>query len=110
LKEKASLWPITLPMACFPRSAITVYITETATAFGAGKISGEQYHLLAVTINTGTNIPSIATPKGQAAFLFLLTSSLAPLIRLSYGQMVKQALPNALTMSAAGLPATWLLL
>ena len=36
--------------------------------------------VLAVAINTGTNIPSVATPNGQAAFLFLLTSSLAPLL------------------------------
>ena len=48
------------------------------------------HHLdkLAVSINTGTNIPSVATPNGQAAFLFLLTSALAPVIRLSYGRMV----------------------
>ncbi|MDK7286293.1 fumarate hydratase, partial [Bifidobacterium bifidum] len=39
-------------------------------------------------VNTGTNLPSVATPNGQAAFLFLLTSALAPLIRLSYGRMV----------------------
>ncbi len=88
----------------------TVYVAETATAFAAGKLSGEQYNLLAVTINTGTNIPSVATPNGQAAFLFLLTSSLAPLIRLSYGQMVKLALPYSITMSGMGLLATWLFL
>jgi Na+:H+ antiporter, NhaB family len=88
----------------------TVYMAETASAFAAGRLSAEQYNLLAVTINTGTNIPSIATPNGQAAFLFLLTSSIAPLIRLSYGCMVKLALPYTLTMSAAGLLATWLFL
>jgi NhaB family Na+:H+ antiporter len=49
--------------------------------------------VLAVAINTGTNIPSIATPNGQAAFLFLLTSALAPLIRLSYFRMMWMALP-----------------
>ena len=42
-------------------------------------ITREQFDKLAIAINTGTNIPSIATPNGQAAFLFLLTSSLAPL-------------------------------
>ena len=57
---------------------------------------------MAVAINTGTNIPSIATPNGQAAFLFLLTSALAPLIRLSYGRMVIMALPYTLTMTLAG--------
>ena len=47
-----------------------------------------------IAINTGTNLPSVATPNGQAAFLFLLTSALAPLIRLSYGRMVIMALPH----------------
>ncbi len=60
---------------------------------------------LAVAINTGTNIPSVATPNGQAAFLFLLTSALAPVIRLSYGRMVWLALPYTITMSLAGLAA-----
>jgi NhaB family Na+:H+ antiporter len=88
----------------------TVYITETKEAFLAGAISKEQFDLLAVSINTGTNIPSVATPNGQAAFLFLLTSALAPLIRLSYGQMVKLAFPYTITMTLTGLAATiWLL-
>jgi len=62
---------------------------------------------LAVAINTGTNIPSVATPNGQAAFLFLLTSALAPVIRLSYGRMVILALPYTITMSLMGLVATY---
>jgi len=62
---------------------------------------------LAVAINTGTNIPSVATPNGQAAFLFLLTSALAPVIRLSYGRMVLLALPYTITMSLMGLAATY---
>ncbi len=63
------------------------------------------HHLwrLAVSINMGTNIPSVATPNGQAAFLFLLTSSLSPVIRLSYAKMVKLALPYAILMSLTGL-------
>lgn len=68
-----------------------------------------QFDRLAVAINTGTNIPSVATPNGQAAFLFLLTSALAPLIRLSYGEMVRQALPYTATMTLTGLAAVWLL-
>ena len=88
----------------------TVYITEVQSAFLAGSIDREQFDLLAVAINTGTNIPSIATPNGQAAFLFLLTSALAPLIRLSYGRMVVLALPYTVTMSIAGLLATMFLL
>jgi len=83
----------------------TVYISQVAEALARGEISREQFDLLAVAINTGTNIPSVATPNGQAAFLFLLTSSLAPLLRLSYVRMVVMALPYAVTMTAAGLLA-----
>ncbi|MGL5242117.1 MAG: sodium/proton antiporter, partial [Kluyvera ascorbata] len=42
-------------------------------------------------------------PNGQAAFLFLLTSALAPLIRLSYGRMVWMALPYTLVLTLVGL-------
>jgi len=49
------------------------------------------------------------TPNGQAAFLFLLTSALAPVIRLSYGRMVIMALPYTVTMSITGLAALWYL-
>ena len=83
----------------------TVYIKEGFEAFEAGKITRDQFDLLAVAINTGTNIPSVATPNGQAAFLFLLTSALAPLIRLSYGRMVIMAFPYTVTMSITGLLA-----
>ncbi|MDY6827836.1 MAG: sodium/proton antiporter NhaB [Pseudomonadota bacterium] len=80
----------------------TIYIGEVKRALLAGEISRELFDTLAVAINTGTNIPSVATPNGQAAFLFLLTSALAPLIRLSYGRMVWMALPYTLTMSVTG--------
>ena len=76
----------------------TVYINEVVDAFTENEITREHLDLLAVAINTGTNIPSIATPNGQAAFLFLLTSSVAPLVRLSYGRMVIMALPYTVTM------------
>ena len=69
-----------------------------------------QFDQLAVAINTGTNIPSVATPNGQAAFLFLLTSTLAPVIRLSYGRMVMLAFPYTITMTLSGLAATWWLM
>jgi len=84
----------------------TVYINEVFQALEAGAITREHFELLTVAINTGTNIPSVATPNGQAAFLFLLTSSLAPLIRLSYGRMVLLALPYTITMTITGLLAT----
>ncbi|MDO6562513.1 sodium/proton antiporter NhaB [Amphritea sp. 1_MG-2023] len=80
----------------------TVYINEVLEALHAGSISREHFDLLAIAINTGTNIPSVATPNGQAAFLFLLTSALAPLIRLSYGTMVWMALPYTVVMSLTG--------
>ncbi|NMH63789.1 sodium/proton antiporter NhaB [Shewanella salipaludis] len=83
----------------------TVYINEVKSALNAGQITRDQFDLLAVAINTGTNLPSVATPNGQAAFLFLLTSALAPLIRLSYGRMVWLALPYTITMSLVGILA-----
>lgn len=88
----------------------TVYISEIKSSLLAGDITREQFDLLAVAINTGTNIPSVATPNGQAAFLFLLTSAVAPLLRLSYGRMVWMALPYTLTMSVTGLLAVIYLL
>ncbi len=81
----------------------TVYINEVKTALTNGLISRDQFELLAVAINTGTNLPSVATPNGQAAFLFLLTSTLAPLLRLSYGKMVYMALPYTFVMAFVGL-------
>ena len=87
----------------------TVYIGEVEEMFKAGEITRDQFDALAIAINTGTNIPSVATPNGQAAFLFLLTSALAPLIRLSYGRMVIMALPYTITMSITGLLALWYL-
>jgi len=80
----------------------TVYISEVAKAALNGIISRDTYDMLAVAINTGTNIPSVATPNGQAAFLFLLTSALAPLIRLSYVKMVIMAFPYTIVMSILG--------
>ncbi len=81
----------------------TVYITEVKDALDAGTITRTEFDHLAVAINTGTNLPSVATPNGQAAFLFLLTSALAPLIRLSYGRMVIMAMPYTLVLGGVGL-------
>ena len=83
----------------------TVYINEVKAALINGQITRDQFDLLAVAINTGTNLPSVATPNGQAAFLFLLTSALAPLIRLSYGRMVVMALPYTIVLSIVGVLA-----
>jgi NhaB family Na+:H+ antiporter len=81
----------------------TVYISEIKQALDAGIINREHFQDLAVAINTGTNLPSVATPNGQAAFLFLLTSAIAPLVRLSYGRMVVMAFPYTLVLSGVGL-------
>lgn len=81
----------------------SIYITEVKAALLSGAISREQFDALAVAVNTGTNVPSVATPNGQAAFLFLLTSTLAPLIRLGYLRMLWMALPYFLVMSTVGL-------
>lgn len=83
----------------------TVYIGQVRDIYESGAISREHYDALAVAINTGTNLPSVATPNGQAAFLFLLTSALAPLIRLSYGKMVWMALPYTFVLGSVGLLA-----
>ncbi len=81
----------------------TIYINEVKEAFESGAIDREHFEKLAIAINTGTNLPSVATPNGQAAFLFLLTSTLAPLIGLSYGKMVKMALPYTIVLTLVGL-------
>ena len=52
----------------------TIYINEVKSAFDSGVITETQFNNLAIAINTGTNIPSVATPNGQAAFFFFLTS------------------------------------
>ena len=81
----------------------TVYINEVKAQLDAGNITREHFDNLTVAINTGTNLPSVATPNGQAAFLFLLTSALAPLIRLSYMRMVIMALPYTIVLTVVGL-------
>jgi NhaB family Na+:H+ antiporter len=83
----------------------TIYIREVKSAYLQGIVNREQFEQLAVAVNVGTNIPSVATPNGQAAFLFLLTSALAPLIRLSYGRMLWMALPYTIVLSVTGLLA-----
>ena len=81
----------------------TVYMNEIVQALENNVITQNQFDRLAVAINTGTNLPSVATPNGQAAFLFLLTSSLAPLIGLSYMRMVYKALPYTIVLTSVGL-------
>ena len=126
LFEPIIAWVLTLPETTQPSvfflangllSAIsdnvfvaTVYIGEVQTALDEAVITREHFDLLTVAINTGTNLPSVATPNGQAAFLFLLTSALAPVIRLSYMRMVVMALPYSITLTISGLLAVVYLL
>jgi len=73
-------------------------------------ITREWYEKLAVIVNMGTNIPAMATPNGHATLLFLLTSSLAPLLRLSYYQIFKLTLPYAIVMTITGAMAIYFFL
>ncbi|MCR5537264.1 MAG: sodium/proton antiporter NhaB [Succinivibrio sp.] len=88
----------------------TIYIEQVHDALVNGIISGEHYNNLAIAINAGTNLPSVATPNGQAAFLFLLTSAIAPLIRLPYVRMMWMALPYTIVLTIVGLFGCWILL
>ena len=85
----------------------TAYMEQLQQLVRDGSISEEESVLLAIAINTGTNIPSIATPNGQAAFLFMLTSGLAQMIRLSYFRMLWLALPYTLTIGFVGMFAVY---
>ena len=86
----------------------TIYISEVKAALDSGAIGREQFDLLAIAINSGTNLPSVATPNGQAAFLFLLTSSVAPLLGLSYLRMVLMALPYTIVLTIVALISVYL--
>jgi NhaB family Na+:H+ antiporter len=88
----------------------TVYISEIKDALDNGVITREHFEHLAIAVNTGTNIPSVATRNGQAAFLFLLTSAAAPLINLSYMRMVYMALPYTIVLTTVGLIAVTFML
>lgn len=86
----------------------SIFINELEQAYQEGAFSREWFDSLAVIVNMGTNVPAVATPNGQAAFLFLLTSSLAPLINLSYWQMIKLAFPYTVVMTATGAISVYL--
>ena len=81
----------------------TVFINEVQKAFDAQAFDRTWFEKLAIVVNMATNFPAMATPNGQAAFLFLLTSSISSVIGLSYMEMVKMALPYLLTTSTVAL-------
>ena len=87
----------------------TVFVEELEKAFvlpdGTFKdpVHGKlQYDRLGTAIIAGTNLPSMFTPNGQAALLFILTSSIAPLIHLSYRKMMVMTLPYVIVCSSLG--------
>jgi len=80
-----------------------VYINEVWTAFLTGKITRPELNILAVDVIVSTNVAAVATPNGQAAFLFLLTSQLAPLLQISYARMAWMLLPYAIVLMFSSL-------
>lgn len=87
-----------------------IYMKELKTALESGITSRALFDAQSVAVVMGTGIPSMSTPNGQAAFLYLLTSQVAPLIRLSYLRMLVMALPYAIVTSVvAGLTMFWIL-
>jgi len=86
-----------------------IYMHELKIAFEQGLTSRELFDAQSVAVVMGTGIPSMSTPNGQAAFLYLLTSQVAPLIRLGYGRMLWMALPYAVvTTLVAGASMFWI--
>merc|ERR1719401_2561070 len=75
-----------------------------------GSMSRELYEKLGISIVAGTNLPSMATPNGQASLLFILTSNIAPLIQLSYLKMCKMTFPYTVMATLTGLFAIIVLL
>jgi len=71
----------------------TIYMDQITTIFNEGLMSRELFDAQSIAVVMGTGIPSMSTPNGQAAFLFLLMSAIAPRIRLGYGRMVWMAFP-----------------
>ena len=88
----------------------SVFINEVSGAYRDGLFAADWYEKLAVVVDMGTNIPAMATPNGHAALLFLLTSSLAPLLKLSYVQMVRLALPYTIVTTVTGALAIYFFL
>jgi Na+:H+ antiporter, NhaB family len=86
-----------------------IYMKVLKAAFEAGLSGRALFDAQSVAVVMGTGIPSMSTPNGQAAFLFLLTSRVAPLIRLGYGRMLWMALPFAVVTSVvAGVAIFWM--
>ncbi|MBI5838037.1 MAG: sodium/proton antiporter [Candidatus Eisenbacteria bacterium] len=86
-----------------------IYMKVLKAAFEAGLSSNALFEAQSVAVMMGTGIPSMSTPNGQAAFLYLLTSRVAPMIGLGYGRMLWMALPFTLvTTLVAGIAVFWI--
>lgn len=89
----------------------TIFIDEAKRLNEAGVISRQEFEHIAVAINMGTNVPSIATPNGQAAFLLILMFvKVTRAIGLTYWQMMRLAFPYLLTTTPTAMLAIWYLL
>jgi NhaB family Na+:H+ antiporter len=88
----------------------TIYMDQISPLLEQGVLTRELYDAQSVAVVMGTGIPSMSTPNGQAAFLFLLMSGIAPKIRLGYIQMVFMALPYFIitTITAGIVMYNWL--
>lgn len=84
--------------------------TALRRAFESSLSARDVHDTQAEAVVIGAGIPGIATPNGQAAFLFLLTSQLAPPIRLGYERIFWNALPyTVVTTLVAGVSMFWIL-
>lgn len=79
------------------------HIPAIKEAYESGQITKDHFELLIKAVNAGTNIPSIGTPNGQAAFIFIIMSPLAASLRLDYVKMMKMAFPFLISLTCAGL-------
>ena len=88
----------------------TIYMDQISPLLESGALTRELYDAQATAVVMGTGIPSMSTPNGQAAFLFLLMSGIAPRIRLGYVRMVYMALPYFIvtTITAGVIMYNWL--
>lgn len=81
----------------------SICMNEIQYAFNHGFIDLEKLKKLTLIINIGTNIPSMATPNGQSAFLFVLTSQIAFILKLTYKRMIIMTIPFTIITSSTGL-------
>jgi NhaB family Na+:H+ antiporter len=67
-----------------------------------GVITPAETDKLAIAIIAGTNVVSIATPNGQAAFLLAICSDTASNLHLRYLRMLWMAVPYTVVLSIVG--------